>query len=53
MALEKKERNLEIVNKYINGSSTIELSKEYNICPGTIAKILTRYDVKLRSNKVN
>lgn len=49
--MEKIERNLEIVKKYVSGTSMTELTKEFSLHRSTLQKILLRHDVKLHKNK--
>ncbi len=43
----------EIISKYTNGESTVQLSKEYGIHPSCIRTFLIDNGVKMRSNKEN
>lgn len=49
--MEKLERNLIIVNDYLNGVSMSELVVKYSLHRSTLQKILLRYNVKLHKNK--
>ena len=49
--MEKRERNLELVDKYLSGSTISALVNEYNLHRSTLQKILLRYNVKLHKNK--
>ena len=49
--MEKKERNLKIINEYNDGVSMSELVVTYSLHRSTIQKILIRYGVKLHKAK--
>lgn len=43
----------EIVKAYLNGNSSVLISKNFNIAPTTVCKIIERNGYKMRSNKEN
>lgn len=45
------QQKIEIVNKYINGESSLKLAKEYNISKQGVLGILKVRKVKIRNGK--
>lgn len=48
-----RERNIRICKEYLDGMSSVELGKKYNMTPTSICRFLKEYEIDVRKNKIN